>query len=366
MNIKPHIRIYLLQIIPFGLIWLAAGIIYLLLEKSLLGDLGYYPMTGNPHDFWTIFPLVFIGSFSFGIVIGAIEVFFLSKRFIKGSFGSKFIVKSLIYVLFMIIVLLTLSTIGNILLSGFSIFHVELWQSMWRFFTSMPFWTMEIYIAAMIIVSLFFYEVSGNMGNEVLLNFLSGKYHSPLTEDRIFLFVDMKSSTAIAEKLGHVQYFEMLRDYYAVISPPILRHGGEVYQYVGDEIVITWRIRNENQAAFLHCLVEMKNALSDQSDRFLSTYDVVPTFKAGVHGGTVTTGEIGVIKHEIIFTGDVLNTAARIQGLCNGFGVEMLISEDVIAKIINDPLIEAKSIGFHELRGREKGIELFTATINTK
>jgi adenylate cyclase len=78
----------------------------------------------------------------------------------------------------------------------------------------------------------------------VLNNFFTGKYHIPIVEERIFMFLDMKASTTIAENLGHVKYFEMLKEYYSDISNSIIKYSGEIYQYVGDDIVVSWKLKN--------------------------------------------------------------------------------------------------------------------------
>ena len=49
----------------------------------------------------------------------------------------------------------------------------------------------------------------------------------------------------------------------------------------------------------------------------MSKYGETPIFNAGMDAGVVTVTEIGDIKRDLAFHGDVLNTAARIQGLCN-------------------------------------------------
>jgi len=74
----------------------------------------------------------------------------------------------------------------------------------------------------------------------------------------------------------------------------------------------------------------------------------------------LTTGEIGVIKKDIIFTGDVLNTTARIQGLCNLYDVDILISSDLLKKLDLHSQFEIKTLGENELRGRDEKLELFT------
>ncbi|MGR3301112.1 MAG: hypothetical protein ACUZ8I_01275 [Candidatus Scalindua sp.] len=52
------------------------------------------------------------------------------------------------------------------------------------------------------------------------------------------MFLDLKSSTTIAEEIGHRRYFEFISDFIADVTTPILNNHGEIYQYVGDEIVI--------------------------------------------------------------------------------------------------------------------------------
>jgi adenylate cyclase len=97
-----------------------------------------------------------------------------------------------------------------------------------------------------------------------------------------------------------------------------------------------------------------------RADWYSSTFGVTPTFKAGLHLGEVTTGEIGALKKEIIFTGDVLNTTARIQGLCNTYDVDILISEDLINKLQLGSEFQIISLGKNELKGKEEGLELYT------
>ncbi|MEL6867746.1 MAG: adenylate/guanylate cyclase domain-containing protein, partial [Bacteroidota bacterium] len=208
---------------------------------------------------------------------------------------------------------------------------------------------------------MFYTEVSNHIGQTVLMNLFTGKYHHPIEEERIFMFLDMKSSTTIAEQLGHLNYFKLLKTYYADLSAPIIQHGGEIYDYIGDEIIITWKYKKgEVNNNCLHCFFDMKTALQQQAQKFQSTYGVVPTFKAGIHLGKVTSGEIGIIKREITFSGDVLNTTARIQGLCNQYEVDLLISGKLRQVLAPDPDLEMIALGIATLRGRNKKIDLLT------
>jgi adenylate cyclase len=174
--------------------------------------------------------------------------------------------------------------------------------------------------------------------------------------------MDLKSSTTIAEKLGEELYFNFLNDTFSIATPGILVTQGEIYQYVGDEIVISWITKNGiNKANCINCYYKMVTMLKDKSDYFDKKYGTQPQFKAGLHFGNVITGEMGIVKREIVYSGDVLNTASRIQSLCNEMNTEILISNDLV-KLINLSFLhkKVKSIGKINLRGKQEEIELVT------
>jgi len=216
-------------------------------------------------------------------------------------------------------------------------------------------------MGATIGVMLFFSEVSDNLGQGVLKNFLIGRYHQAREEERIFMFLDMKSSTTIAEKLGHVRYYQLLNEYYADITEAIIQTSGQIYQYVGDEVVVSWKLKDGiNGNNCLRCFFTIKDIFSDRSEEYIREFGLVPGFKAGIHYGKVTTGEIGVVKKEIIFTGDVLNTTARIQSICNAHEVDILISNDLLFKLNTGDEYTLKEIGKCELKGKDKKIDILS------
>ena len=240
-------------------------------------------------------------------------------------------------------------------------FDSRVFQKFSNFLISLDFVSTMVSISSSLFVSLFYSEISENVGHGVMMNFFTGKYHEPIEEKRIFLFSDMKSSTTIAEQLGHIKYFELLREYYSDFSDAIVSHSGEVYQYVGDEIIISWKYENgiaNNNC--INCFFAMKEDLKKRAHFYAAAFGVIPSFKAGIHLGKVTTGEIGALKKEIIFTGDVLNTTARIQGRCNNYEVDVLVSGDLIHELHLKNEFEITPLGVNELKGKEDSLELFT------
>jgi adenylate cyclase len=363
--LTPKTKRNLYRIIPFGIIWFVFSIVYALIEKGLLGESSHYPSTGNEYDFSGNIFVVGITALCAGLMIGTIETLYLNKLFIKKSYFIKIIYKTGAYLIVMISFLIINTIISNSLRLKVSMFDKQVLDNLWMFLSNFAFWSIEIYIAVIIGISLFYAEVSDNLGQGVLANFFTGKYHSPVEEERIFMFLDMRSSTTIAERLGHVKYFEMLKEYYSDLSDPIIEYNGEIYQYVGDEVIVSWKLQNgllNNN--FIQCFYSMKAAIEKQGIKYEQKFGVVPTFKAGFHYGKVTTGEIGVIKKEIIFTGDVLNTTARIQGLCNDYEVDNLISDKLVAMMNTDSKYQVKVMGENKLRGRDEKVVLLTVLSN--
>jgi adenylate cyclase len=359
--LSPKTKSNILRIIPFGVIWLIFGIVYTLLEKGLLGNLNYYPPTGNPYSFTRNIFITPVCALVAGLLIGTIEIHYFNKLFMQKSFTKKIVYKSIIYLVIILSFLVILTIITNCIEFKITVFNKQIWGHVWLFFSNYAFLSVVVYMASVVIVSQFYMEVSENIGQGVLANFFTGKYHIPTEEERIYMFLDMKSSTTIAESLGHVNYFQMLKEYYSDLSDPIINYSGEIYQYIGDEIVVSWTLKNGLQNNnCIQCFFAMKAVIKNQTGKYNEKFGLLPEFKAGFHLGKVTTGEIGVIKKEIIFTGDVLNTTARIQGLCNVYQVDILISDALRKKLTLHSPFEIKTLGKNELKGRHEKIELFT------
>jgi len=353
----------MLRIIPFGVIWLVFSIIYTLIEKGLLGDLDHYPSTGNPYNFQRNIFITPVAALVTGLFIGTLEILYFNKWFAQKSFTRKILYKSAVYLAIILLFTIILSLAANFVELRTSVFNRQVWMNVWAFVSHYSFVSVLVYMIAAILISQFYAEVSESIGHEALNNFFTGKYHSPIQEERIYMFLDMRSSTTIAESLGHVRYFQMLREYYTDLSEPVIKYSGVIYQYAGDEMIVSWDIKKGLQNNnCIHCFFAMKDALSEQAGKYHEKFGLLPQFKAGFHCGRVTTGEIGTIKKEIVFTGDVLNTTARIQGLCNHYQVDILVSGELVEKL--DRGFQIKSLGKNELRGRDEKIELFTVESN--
>jgi adenylate cyclase len=204
--------------------------------------------------------------------------------------------------------------------------------------------------------------VGKKFGRGVLLQYVFGKYHKPRDEERIFMFLDLRSSTSIAEQLNHKQYHNFLNDIFYDISEPILEYRGEIYQYVGDEVVITWPIETGiEQERCVRCFFAINALLERRNPVYMKKYGVEAKMKAGIHCGMVTTGEIGDLKTEIVYHGDIVNTTSRIQEMCNKLRATLLVSGELLhrCRLNNDKFI-IEGGGTLKLRGKEKVIEVYS------
>jgi adenylate cyclase len=205
-------------------------------------------------------------------------------------------------------------------------------------------------------------EINEKYAPGVFFDILSGKYLNPKIEKRIILFLDLKDSTPIAEQLGHEVYFRFIRDFIYAISMAILENEGRIYQYVGDEVVVSWRYTPKNAMRCIQAVISSRRAIQKRSEEFRRTFGMIPEFKAGIHLGDVTVGEIGIIKKDLAMSGDTMNTTARIRDACTELNHKFIASKDFIDQI-NLKEWQAESLGSIDLKGKSESLELFALKI---
>jgi adenylate cyclase len=200
---------------------------------------------------------------------------------------------------------------------------------------------------------LVFTQMNRMIGVNVLGYFVAGVYHQPKPEERIFLFVDLAGSTQLAERLGSGRYFELLRRFVDDLTEPVLETGGEIYQYAGDEAVITWRMDDGlRDAACIRCFYGIRAAVAGARARYERDFGVVPAFRGGLHGGAVTGGEIGDLRRQIVFVGDILNTAARLEEYAKRTGHDVVVSGTLLERLTLPGGVAAVACGELALRGK--------------
>lgn len=231
----------------------------------------------------------------------------------------------------------------------------------WYYF----YWSLLIYIAIMTAVISFINQMNNMFGPGVLIPLLMGRYRKPREEQRFFMFLDLKSSATYAEELGHLDYSSMIRDCFMDLNKVLSKNYAEIYQYVGDEAVITWPVEEGvRKANCISLFFDFSERLNKRQAYYVKRYGMVPEFKAGLHLGIITAVEVGQIKREIAYHGDTINTAARIQSICNYYNKSFLISESV-RTVLHIPNLEYKieRLGEISLKGKIQAVEIFSVEL---
>jgi adenylate cyclase len=221
------------------------------------------------------------------------------------------------------------------------------------------FWSATIYSAAMSVGMNLLLAIGNLIGPRALSNFITGRYHVPVIENRFILFVDIAGSTGLAERLGGVGIHRLLDRTFRLLTQSVVDYRGEVLNYVGDEVIVTWP---EKSGAVdwrpLRCFLTMRQTLEKAAPQFEREFGAAPKIRGSLHFGTVTVGEIGDVKRAIVFNGDAMNIASRLEQLSRETDGGFLASAAATAAFRSPPPLALRDLGKVPIRGRVDGIDV--------
>jgi adenylate cyclase len=208
--------------------------------------------------------------------------------------------------------------------------------------------------------AIFMLQLGRLVGERTLRDIVLGRYHRPHTEERFFLFVDVAGSTPLAERIGPDAVHRFLCQVFRLASDPIDDHRGEVHQYVGDEIVITWTVAEGRDGARpVACFFAIEGALALAAPEFEHEFGTAPRLRAALHGGPVITGEVGGSRRAIVYHGDVMNTTSRIEQATRDLNRQFLVSGDAMELLADLGGFAVDDLGLQRLRGRASAIRVY-------
>jgi adenylate cyclase len=221
------------------------------------------------------------------------------------------------------------------------------------------FWISIIYSVVFLTLANLVLGVANIIGPRAFLNFVTGRYHSPVEEDRFVLFVDIAGSTGLAERLGGIAIHRLLDRTFRLLTLAVVDYHGEVLNYVGDEVIVTWPERSGAvDCRPLRCFMAMRDELSFASNQLEREFGAVPRIRGSLHFGAVIVGEIGDIKRAIVFNGDVMNTAARLEELSRGVEGGFLASRAAMEQFRSTLPVKVRNLGRLQIRGRTDRIDV--------
>ncbi len=347
-KLLPHLRPLLLSIIA----WAGSVGLFILIRK-----VGAQSLAGWDPDGATLLLLWVVASVLFGTTFQLITLMAETRACRSRPFGLLILAKSFAMLaavmLFMVIRGAIAVAVGDMSLD-------EAWTEGRNLSMDPEMVVILLYVWLTSVAFGFVRQMSAMAGPRVLVNLLLGKYHHPKTETRIFMFLDMEGSTTIAERLGHEVFFRLIQECFRDLTDSAIRRSVEIYQYVGDEAILTWSpARGLQDCNCLRVFFEFKQTLQHRADYYIEQFGILPKFKAGANFGPVTVAEIGVVKRDIAYLSDVLNTAARLESMCRQHSAELLITESLKEALpkVND--FSCEPIGQLDLRGKSEKISVY-------
>ncbi|MDH3709322.1 MAG: adenylate/guanylate cyclase domain-containing protein [Cyclobacteriaceae bacterium] len=334
-------------------VWTLTMLFYVLLRFVGLWDVPFIEIEDS-FNLAMIARISTVGGILLGLIYGVADIFLDRKWLRKLSFGNGLLVRGV----FHLFIILAMSIVVRIRAFQFLGIEVTL-DNLMGSLVGPELIMLIIYTTLVSFFMNFMRQINQKLGPGNLWKLLTGKFHRPKQEQRIFMFLDLRSSTTIAEALGHIKFSELLQDCFQDLEVVIPRQA-EVYQYVGDEVILTWELpKGLHEGNCIWAFYDFQNYLKQRDDYYQQKYGISPQFKAGINLGSVTVAEVGSIKREFAFHGDTLNTAARIQEQCNAHGQSLLISESLHHELPELPGLKRKNMGAFDLKGKKQPVNVY-------
>lgn len=182
------------------------------------------------------------------------------------------------------------------------------------------------------------------------------------TREVSVLFCDIRSFTAMSEKMAAADVVSLLNRYFTALGNCITNHHGIINKYIGDAIMAIFGApvasQNSAQDAF-EAALDMRKALIEINKEF--NKDGLPEirFGIGIHTGPVFAGTIGAeTRMEYTVIGDTVNTASRLESLCKTYTTDLLISEASAEKLANFP--ELTFVAETQIRGKTESMKVYS------
>lgn len=176
------------------------------------------------------------------------------------------------------------------------------------------------------------------------------------------LFSDIEGFTTLTHAIEPETTASLLNAYLDRISDVVLEHGGTIDKFVGDSVVAFWGapIAHETDG---EQAVRAALAIAQAGDAFTGPRpDGGPPMgrtRVGVHRGPAIVGNFGG-DGRIQYTalGDVMNTAARLEGANKAMGTQVLISAEAREGVTG---LALRPLGCVSVRGRPAPLRVFDA-----
>ena len=343
------------------------AVIRLVLISSILGLL--YPVVAKEfNDIRALINGILIG-FLGGILIAVFEFKIFNPQYRKLSFLTVIIFKTLLYFLTFLVLIIIVKGFIDSFFKDLGFWEYLNSQEFRNFIVNEDFDIILTYTLFFLVIVTFSIQMARKIGYSVLLDTITGKYHTPKEEERILMLLDLKSSTTIAEEFGDLKYHRFLNDFYYDITKCIFSAKGNIYRYVGDEIMVSWDnekgLKNNNFLRTYYCV---KYVMRQEHEKYMKKYGLIPEYITCFHSGKIIVGEIGEVKSQIVFSGETLSELQKLKKASTSFNKDLIISNSLIMQMdLSNESVE--DLGYISTVDQSKQLKVYSineAKLNSK
>ncbi|MEP7069962.1 MAG: adenylate/guanylate cyclase domain-containing protein [Usitatibacter sp.] len=171
--------------------------------------------------------------------------------------------------------------------------------------------------------------------------------------DVCVLFSDVRDFTTLSEKMPPEVVTTVLQRYFDRMVHAVHRFDGTVDKFIGDGMMILFgapQKLDDPCGDAVECALAMMAELDRLNVEFAREGLPTLTIGVGINYGTVTVGNIGSSeRHNYSAIGDVVNVAARVEGLTKDLGRKIVITESVVRRV--EQRFNFDPLGTHNVKG---------------
>jgi adenylate cyclase len=299
-----------------------------------------------------------------GILVGGLlsylEFYFFPEKSRNFKFISLVLLRSGIYILLITIIVFSVLMVSRMIRLKMGFSEVLASADFQYYLIHKDFKVAVVYTVAFAFIINFSLLMSRKIGRATMWDIISGKHYKPTSVETIFMFLSIRHSDRIIHKIGRLKYHQFLADFFHDITQPILAYHGAIYEYVEDNIVVSWKPKNGcKNSNCIRTYFQCKKRIREKREYYYTEYSFVPEFVAGYHVGSVVRGELGEIKSPLVYFGDVMNTTSRIKDHSLALGNDLELSAHLRYRLDIPDIFHIESCGNINLKGKRNGMELF-------
>src|SRR5437588_8611960 len=148
------------------------------------------------------------------------------------------------------------------------------------------------------------------------------------------LFLDIRDFTAFAEHAQPKEVVAMLNDFWELVVPVLLRHGGHANKFIGDGLLGVFGAPERLPDHAERAVAAAQEIVALVRERYEGRVGV----GIGVNSGPVVAGTVGGGgRVEFTVIGDAVNTAARVEAATRETGDDVLVTDATRALLPDGP-----------------------------